>query len=181
MAASPESDPVAILEDYAARVTSSTFDPSSTDAPGDNWLGVGVRAAGEQLILPLTGVSEIQGMPPTTRLPGTQPWLLGLAHVRGRMVSVVDLGELLQAAGRTGSPGKQVVLLRGESAPMALRVDQVVGLQRIRDAELERDASGAPEWLAPYLSGVRRDATGTWGVLDVGALQESPRLLQVLR
>ena len=64
---------------------------------------------------------------------------------------------------------------------MALRVDQVVGLQRLRDAELERDASGAPEWLAPYLTGVWRDATGSWGVLDVGALQESPRFLQVLR
>ena len=181
MSGSPEPDPVAILEDYAARVTSSAFAPSSTDEPGDNWLGVGVRAAGEQLILPLTGVSEIQGMPPTTRLPGTQPWLLGLAHVRGRMVSVVDLSVLLQGADQTGSPGKQVVLLRGESAPTALRVDQVVGLQRIRDADLERDASGVPDWLAPYLTGVWRDATSTWGVLDLGALQGSPRFRQVVR
>ncbi len=181
MSGSPEQDPVAILEDFAARVTSSTTDLSTSGEPGENWVGVGVRAAGEPLVVPLAEVRELQAVPRCTRVPGTQDWLVGLARVGGRVVSVVDLGVLLRGRPGAYDPGSQVVLLRNDTAPMALLVDEVVGLKRFPQSTLEQNVSDVPDWLTPYLSGVWRDRDTAWGMLDVAALQASPRFHQVLR
>ncbi len=181
MSESLESDPIEILEDFAARVTSSTAAVTAATEKGDTWMGVGVRAAGEQLAVPLTDVRELLGVPRCTRVPGTRSWLLGLASVGGRLVSVVDLGAFLEVDHRTDKPGRQVLLLHGDSAPIALLVDEVVGLKRFSQLVPEHDAADAPDWLSPYLAGIWRDAGEAWGMLDVGALRASPRFLQVAR
>ncbi len=178
---SPEQDPVAILEDFAARVTSNTADLSASGEPGASWVGVGVRAAGELLVVPLDKVRELQAVPRCTRVPGTQDWLVGLAWIGGRLVSVVDLGALLQGQRGPQEPGRQVVLLRSDAAPTALLVDEVAGLKRFPQSMLERNVSGVPDWLSPYLEGIWRDAETAWGMLDVAALLANPRFRQVLR
>ncbi len=176
-----ESDPIEILEDLAARVTSSTAELSASAESGDTWMGIGVRAAGAQLAVPLADVRELLGVPRCTRVPGTCSWLLGLASVGGRLVSVVDLGAFLQVDRRTDKPGRQVLMLHGDSAPTALLVDEVLGLKRFSQRALDHAATDAPDWLSPYLAGIWRDAGEAWGVLDVGALRASPRFLQVAR
>ena len=181
MSAIPDADPLEILEDFAARVTSSTAGLSASDEGGESWMGIGVRAAGQQLAVPLADVRELLGVPRWTQVPGTRPWLLGLASVGGRLVSLVDLGAFLQVGHSTDEPGRQVVLLRGDAAPMALLVDQVVGLKRFSRPALERDVADAPDWLSPYLAGIWRDAGEDWGMLDVEALRASPQFLQVAR
>ena len=181
MSGSPDTDPFAILEDFAARVTSSPAGSSASDDSGESWMGIGVRAAGQQLAVPLADVRELIGVPHWTRVPGTRAWLLGLASVGGRLVSVVDLGAFLKLDHRTEEPGRQVVLLRNDAAPMALLVDQVVGLKRFSRPALESDVTDAPDWLSPYLAGIWRDGGEAWGMLDVEALRASPQFLQVAR
>ena len=41
-------------------------------------------------------VVEILPMPQVTPVPGAQPWLLGVANIRGNLLPIVDLKQFLE-------------------------------------------------------------------------------------
>ena len=64
------------------------------------WRGVVFEVGGQQLIAPMGEVSEVLSMPEFTSVPMAQPWLLGIANVRGRLLPLTDLAKFLQLPGR---------------------------------------------------------------------------------
>ena len=52
-------------------------------------------------------VYESLPIPRITRVPGTKNFILGLANVRGNLMTVIDLGCYLRANGRTIAPAAQ--------------------------------------------------------------------------
>ena len=54
--------------------------------------------------------SEVMQMPTVWTLPGTPPWLLGLANLRGNLVPVFELGQLL-GMGQRAAGEKPLVLV----------------------------------------------------------------------
>jgi twitching motility protein PilI len=57
---------------------------------------LGVMIGQERFLLDLTQVGEIVPVPAITVVPLTQPWYLGLANVRGNLISVIDLARYQQ-------------------------------------------------------------------------------------
>lgn len=149
----------------------------SADRPlASGWLGVswqGVRA-----LLPLAQAGEIFHPTLLQRVPHTQPWVLGVASLRGGLTLVVDWVRYL------GLP-RQTLLRDGDDTVywvsfspalglgVALCVDRLLGLHTSADFVVE----GAGECPA----GVRqlcRDAQGQrWLELDLIALAQSPDFL----
>ena len=64
------------------------------DAPG-LWRGIGYRVGPRMLVSEIGEINELLAMPPLTAVPGTRPWLLGVANVRGNLMPVVDFGRFL--------------------------------------------------------------------------------------
>ena len=83
-----------------------------------------VRAAGAQMSLPAQAVAEVIKRPRLTRVPHAPPGLLGVAHLRGTVLPVVSLGQML---GLDGGDGDRVVVLRRDP-PVGLVVDGVEAL-----------------------------------------------------
>lgn len=75
------------------------------------------------LLLPSGEVSELIDNLPVCRLPNTPLWFNGVASVRGNMIPVFDLHELLDIEGR-GKDRKVIVVGSGESAT-AFWVDEM--------------------------------------------------------
>ena len=50
------------------------------DAPG-LWRGIGYRVGPRMLVSEIGEINELLAMPPLTTVPGTRPWLLGVARV----------------------------------------------------------------------------------------------------
>jgi purine-binding chemotaxis protein CheW len=91
-----------------------------------------------RLAVPLAQVREILTPRPFTRLPGCGPEVCGLIGVRGRVVTVFDLGIVL---GRTRSaevPDHRLLLLEWRGRAVGLAVDAVL---RIAPAETVPDGS----------------------------------------
>jgi purine-binding chemotaxis protein CheW len=84
------------------------------------------RCAGEDFGLPLDPVREILTPRPFTRLPGAGPEVCGLAGVRGRVVTVVDLGVILRAASSAGIQDHRLLLLDVDDRVIGVAVDEVV-------------------------------------------------------
>lgn len=81
-------------------------------------------AGGERLAMSADAVVEIVSSPPTTRVPHAPPALRGLANLRGAVVPVVSLAELLGQP--AGAEARLIVL--GGGKPVGLLVDEVTAL-----------------------------------------------------
>jgi chemotaxis signal transduction protein len=91
---------------------------------------VAVLVVGEQKLgVPAAELREIVPAPPVARLPALPPWLLGLAQIRGELISVVDTGRLFHSTEQTGP--RFVAVIETSRGPVALAVDQVVGLRHL--------------------------------------------------
>jgi twitching motility protein PilI len=153
---------------------------AARDQPREaGWLAVDCAGAG--LLLPLTQAGEIHSARQQLAVPHAAPWLAGVANLRGHLHTVVDLACFLRL--REAAPptiGAQLVVLNSAlQVNCALRVDRLLGL---RDAaQLERVAADEVAAQAPAFAGSRwRDGAGrVWQELNLKALAEDPRFLDV--
>lgn len=95
---------------------------------------------GRQYGVPLECVSEIITPRPFTRLPGAGPEVCGLAGVRGRVVTVFDLGAVLGLRCAATFPDHRLLLLDLGLRRIGAAVEEVVD---IAPARVEREAGAA--------------------------------------
>jgi len=118
-------------------------------------------------------VSEVIRVPAVARVPQAPPALLGIANLRGAVLPVAGLRELL---GRKAAPGlssaRAIVLDIG--APVALVVDSVAALESSNDDQIETrqkelSAEGAEKLLGAFAFGAAKQVAK---ILDIRALLE---------
>jgi len=85
--------------------------------------------------LPLPYVVETMRPLPVESIPGTPPFVRGLAVIRGVPTAVIDLRLLLEPQSRPAPPGRFVTLRVGHRT-LAVGVDGVVGLRVLEGERL---------------------------------------------
>jgi purine-binding chemotaxis protein CheW len=96
--------------------------------------------AGRHFGVPLDFVTEIIAARPYTRLPGAGAEVCGLAGVRGRMVTVFDLGAVLGLRSAATLPDHRLLLMDLGKRRIGAAVDDVVD---IAAAQVERETGRA--------------------------------------
>jgi len=96
---------------------------------------------GHLFALPLTAVREVLDPRPLTRLPGCGPEVAGLANLRGKVLTVFDLGGVLGLGHSCVSGSHQLLHLAHDERLAAFAVDRVVGVKRAAVEELSIDAA----------------------------------------
>lgn len=152
---------------------------ATTTGVSADWLGVSWR--GVRGLLPLAQAGEIVQPMALQRLPHTQPWVQGVASVRGGLTLVADWVAFLNLPG--ARPHDQpdpdatpywISLNPASGLSAALCVDRLMGLRTA--AEL-----GAPDPNWVPRAGVRqvlRDVDGAvWYDIDMVALAQMPAFL----
>ncbi|HEY0065187.1 MAG TPA: chemotaxis protein CheW [Telluria sp.] len=128
---------------------------------------LGVMIGGERFLLDLTQVGEIVPVPSITVVPLTQPWYLGLANIRGNLISVIDLGRYSLATDTAiGSDSRIITFANGLGFNCGLLVSRVYGLRHAAGMEVSGDRL--------------RDADANeWAPLDLAALVSDARFLHI--
>jgi twitching motility protein PilI len=145
-----------------------------------SWLAV--EAGGVPLLFSLRQASEIFTPVPLKPVPYTQPWLLGVANLRGGLHTVVDLAAFLglrEAAGPARGEGARLVTINPDlNINCALLVDRLLGLRGDEQLQPEPEAAaGRPRFAGQTL----RDAEGRrWQVLDLEALARHEQFLRIV-
>lgn len=142
-------------------------DADGTQFPRHLDLGL-LRLCGVDLAVPVDWVREVvpcpAGLGPCF---GSHPALIGSIGVRGDVIPVVEIAALLGFGERSGAGGT-VVVLRHQGALLGLRVDSVLGLQRVaRSAVRELFDSGGSIRLVDRAFVREQHLVG---ILDPGAL-----------
>jgi twitching motility protein PilI len=143
------------------------------------WIGVGFSIDGHQFVTPRDEVREILQVPGTTRVPGAHGWLLGIANVRGQLITVVDLKDFLlgKHAARQGEDMRALVV-NSDEVPSGLVVDEVLGFRRFSEA----DRVPAPPSLEghgqDFVVGGFQSGDEVWGIFSFRRLIEDSAFLQ---
>ena len=130
-----------------------------SEPQGQAWLAV--DCAGQGVLFPLQQAGEIFVTQGLVDVPHAQPWLAGVANLRGGLFTVVDLAGFLglraQRTARAAVHGHVVAFNASLGLNCALLVDQLQGLRHAADFA----CAGADEPIGPSFAGVRRvDANG---------------------
>lgn len=103
----------------------------------------------ELYAVPLLEVREVVKVPPLTEVPRGPRTLLGVMNLRGEVLPVYDVKQLLRlpsrAAGELGEAGRRaarVILIRSDEGDAGLLVDSVTGVVRLRPSMIEDPPAG---------------------------------------
>lgn len=101
---------------------------------------------GLNLLVGEDAVCEVMDVPPIARIPHTAPWFLGLANLRGEVVPVFDLAQVLGRGTGRKSVDRLLVIERGETAAGVL-IEELPALQRFAPADRAESAASLPPLL----------------------------------
>jgi purine-binding chemotaxis protein CheW len=133
---------------------------------------VRVTCDGRTYGMPLERVREILTPQPFTRLPGCDAEVAGLVGVRGRVVTVLDLGRILGSRAAASLPDHRLLLVDHGERIVGLVVDDASavldGVLRPPVPEQERLAGLDPE--GPEHLGLVEAEDGSFMALDLDAV-----------
>jgi twitching motility protein PilI len=143
------------------------------------WSGIGFRISDIAMTAPLNQVNEILHYPRLTLVPGTQPWVKGLANIRGTLLPIIDLQNFLgQTPIHLRSQSRIIVIQQGELS-VGLLVDEVMGLRHFDpDNRVTRIRKMDPA-IKSYIRGAFQQDETTWHLFDIATLTEDPQFYKV--
>jgi chemotaxis signal transduction protein len=129
-----------------------------------------LRLGSSRYAVAMADVAEVAAVPGVTRVPGSPPWLSGVANWRGRMLPVLDLRPLLDTPTVPLASSARLVVLARADVVVCLVVVAVPG---VPEGDLA-DLAPAPPTHGPDAGLLRicqlADRDGPVAVLDAGAV-----------
>ena len=176
-------DAFEILLDYERRSLAHVAGlPEQLDAPG-LWRGVGYRVGQRRLASGFDEVVEILPLPQVTPVPGAQPWMLGVANIRGNLLPTVDLKQFLEGERTVLHEGQRVLVVRQPGGDVAVAIDELFGQRSFLEEQMlqadELSASPLAEGrYAHFVDRAYRQGDQAWGVFSLDRLARTPEFRQ---
>lgn len=171
-------DPVAILREIEESCRTCSVELPDQVQTENEWSGIAFRIGANNLVTPLGDVVEILDVPELSVVPLTQPWVRGLANLRGRLLPVIDLNGYLNGSLTRLTGKSRVLVIDYNGVYSGLVVDEVLGLRHFREDERATDDSYVDAYLQPYCSQGYRRGEQTWVIFSMYALADNPQFLQ---
>ena len=171
-------DPVSILKSIEESCRCCAVGLPHKKEASAEWSGIAFRLDGSNLLAPMDQVVEILDFPVLSAVPMTQPWVRGIANIRGNLLPVIDLKGFLGNQLTRVTDKTRVLVIDYEGIYSGLVVDEVMGLKHFLDEEYTEDEADVAVLLQPYIGyGYRRNEQ-IWWVLSLYAVADSQQFLQ---
>lgn len=161
-----------LLRDYEQRSLAHVAGSPLLAGGREGWRGLSYRIGQHDLVSSFDEVVEILGVPALTPIPGSQPWLLGLANVRGNLLPVADLKLFLEGQRSVAGERQRMLVLRQPGGDVAILIDELYGQRSFEDGQrMDANVEGR------YRHFVDRayDQDGrTWSVFSLDLLSRTP-------
>ncbi len=129
------------------------------------------RLGSWNLLFSMDDVAEIIPIPRSiTRVPGVKRWLLGIANLRGKVISVSDLRDFVTGRSTMQLPGSQLVIVRSGEWDYGLLVDEVIGMRHFGTQHRLPTLDAVEESLRPYITDAFWSDSCCWMVFNTRKL-----------
>lgn len=165
------------LQDYERR--SLAFEPGQIDGQENTgeWAGLIFRIGDIRLACNTRQVHEFLPIPTFTPVPGTKPWILGLANIRGELLTIVDLSWFLHGSKSEVSMRTRLLVASLRGRPVGLMVDEVFGQRHFVNDEGNPSELPRRSPFRKYVHKQYRSGKDVWQELDLGTLFSTPEFL----
>lgn len=144
---------------------------------GYDWRGVVFEVGDQRLVAPMGEVSEVLNMPEYTSMPMVEPWLLGLANIRGRLLPLTDLPQFLHLPNRQQKKQRKVLIIDNSTVFSGLVVDKVIGIEQFTRDQYRAETLDSDSPFAPYNHGKFVKDQQDWFVFMPSLLAKDPRYI----
>jgi twitching motility protein PilI len=170
--------PFLVLADYEQRSLAHVAGlPEQLDAPG-LWRGVAYRVGSHRLASGFDEVVEIMPLPLVSHVPGSLPWMLGVANVRGTLLPVVDLKQFLEGERTVLHESQRVLVVRQPGGDVAVTIDELYGQRSFVDGQGIEVESVSEGRYAYFIDRAYRVNDQDWGVFSLDRLARTPEFRQ---
>lgn len=166
------------LVDYFVRCRQRAADLPMQEDAVQYWSGVGFKLDGRRFLAPLDEVSEILSVPAYTRVPGVLSWMKGVANVRGRLMTVMDLSRFLGKTSPLQEKRRRLLVLDQSDLYTGIIVDEVLGMQHFpADDHVATSPEDSQDAVLDYLRGGYQRDGEDWSVFSLTRLAQDPRFM----
>lgn len=169
------------LVDYMNRCRERAYNLPLQEDLVQYWSGIGFTLGEVKYVAPLDQVSEILSVPEYTRVPGVLDWMKGVANVRGRLMTVMDLIGFLNKTPALKEKSRRLLVLDEGEIYTGLVVDEVLGMQHFQVDGFVSEPKSPDEAVLPYIEGAYTRDGEQWPVFSLFRLADDPQFLQVTR
>jgi purine-binding chemotaxis protein CheW len=128
----------------------------------------------EEYAVDIRWVAEVLKPPVVTEVPRTPPHVLGVILIRGEVVPVVDARRRLGLPAQPAARGSRAIVCDVGDGPVGLLVDGISQVVRLLPSAIEPRPQGVGGVDPETLSGLGRDGSRLFILLDVPALLRVP-------
>lgn len=171
--------PFQTLQDLAQRSIALALGLPEQEVAQETFQGIGFGLAGHAFVAQMGQVTEILDVPQLTRIPRVEPWVVGIANVRGRLVPVIDVAELLGVESTIPLRQRRMLVVEHNDHPAGLIVDSVLGMQQLPHATWQESTEQLPEALEALTDGSYVFQSKQWNLLQFNRLIQSERFSAV--
>ena len=150
---------------------------ASTENEVNRWSGIAFEMMGQYFVAPLGEVSEVIYPPKYTLVPNTQPWVVGLANIRGRLLSISDLSHYVSGKKSQNTQTQKVMCISHNDHYVGLVVDQVLGIQHFNKKSFFSRHENLETNLQEYCQGYFQQHNQQWNVFLFSQLLKNPKYL----
>ena len=149
----------------------------TTENEINRWSGIAFEMMGQYFVAPLGEVFEVIYPPKYTPVPNTQAWVMGLANIRGRLLSVTDLAQYISGQRSQFLPTQKVLCISHNDHYVGLVVDQVLGIQHFNKKSFFSKQSELQSNLTEYCQGCFYQHNQYWHVFLFSRLLQNPKYM----
>jgi twitching motility protein PilI len=165
------------LLEYEKRSRRFAPDAQGAGAPTDEWSGITFNLGGARLTCNISRVGEILSCPQSTPVPGSKDWIIGLANVRGELLTVIDLAWFLNGERSPITARSRLLASSLNKAPVGLLIDEVFGQRRFLNSDAEPAELAGDSPLRGLVTGRHQLGSEVWHELDLDRLFNSAEFL----
>ena len=132
------------------------------------------RLASETYGVESQHVREIYPLKDFTPLPGIPSFVLGLANVRGQILSVIDLKKFFNLPEKGLGELNKIIIVRNEFMEFGILADSVIGARRVRPEDIQESPPTVSGIGAEYLRGITKERMA---VLDMEKILNDEKMI----
>ncbi len=170
-------DIISLLRDIQQRSLQSAANASQLDSFHGSWTAIGFRIAQENLLIPLNEIREVFVVPSQiSPVPRAQPWVFGIANLRGELLPLFDLKYFLYGQATKVNKRSRIVVTNNSQLYAGLLLDEVFGLKHFQqEPQLKSPTSQTP--ISPYITGSINKQDTHWDIFSFHKLAADQRFL----
>jgi len=130
--------------------------------------------SGERYGVESSSVREIYPLKEIVPVPCTPPFILGMANVRGQILSVIDIKKFFDLPEKGLAELDKVIIVQNGEITLGMHADAVLGVRSIMLGEIQSPLPTLTGIREEYLKGVTRDQMA---ILDVERILSDKKLI----